>query len=110
MHTGLNKINTRVILDLSVFTFGENDAGERTFHLACSGESTDIYSRLSPIDNKQLAELLSELSSIANSDYKGKVRVGNWYYAEKLKFTGLTDDGQIRVKSYLTGILFFGTR
>jgi len=106
----LSQIESRQKIDNAIFTFGTYESeGEKFFgyKVYCAGSGSHEIEKFMPLQNESLVSFISKLKELKQNNYKTKIKVKSGWSNINLKFCGAKTDKGIKVKTYISGFLFF---
>jgi hypothetical protein len=108
----LLQIQSRQKIDNAIFTFGTYESdGEKLFgyKVYCAGSGSHEIEKFMPLQNESLTEFINKFKQLKHQNYKGKIKIKSGWSNINLQFYGSKTDKGIKVKTYITGFLFFSS-
>jgi hypothetical protein len=108
----LSQIQSRQKIDSAIFTFGTYESdGEKLFgyKVYCAGSGSHEIEKFMPLQNESLTKLINKFKQLKHQNYKGKIKIKSGWSNINLQFYGSKTDNGIKVKTYITGFLFFSS-
>lgn len=106
----LSQINSRQKIDNAIFTFGTYESEGEKLHgykVFCTGSGSHHLEWFMPLKDDKLHDLINNLKSLNDSNYKKKIKIKSGWSNINLHFLGFKTDKGIKIKANISGFLFY---
>ena len=112
MNTANLNIKFRKTIDSSIISFGTSNDGSEAIHIYTAASQSHYSERLLFCDSQELQEFYQAMTALNDKDYRDTIRIGTGTFWSniKFKFSGIDSENNIKVKTYITGFMFYSAQ
>ena len=105
-------IKSRRKIDQAIFTFEsiERNADIKNgYNIYCAGSQSYYIDKFMPLKGDKLQSVIDSLEQLESKSFVGKIKFKCGFSSVNFKFSGYSPNKGIKVKTYITGILFYSS-
>ena len=104
-------IKSRSKIDQAIFSFGTIKKNEDTngYNIYCAGSQSYYIDKFMPLKGDKLQSVIDSFEQLKNTNFIGKIKFKCGFVSINFKFSGNAPEKGIKVKTYITGILFYSS-
>lgn len=105
-------IKSRSKIGQAIFSFGSIEKNTDTsngYNIYCAGSQSYYIDKFMPLKGDKLQSAIDSLEQLKSKSFVGRIKFKCGFSSVNFKFSGYSPNKGIKVKTYITGILFYSS-
>ena len=110
MTVKLKHVESRHKIDAAILSFGSYEFEGQTvngYELYCAGSGAHYVAKVMPFNSEVTHHFIQSLGQLESKGFREKIKIKCGWVNAVFRFSGLDEKRGVKVKSYLSGWLFF---